>query len=87
METTRLSSKGQIIIPKALRDAYRWQAGQEFVLIEMGDGILLKAKRPFPTTKLNEIAGSLPYEGLPKSLEEMEQAIQKGIKAQSRDNA
>lgn len=29
METTRLSSKGQIIIPKALRDIYHWQTGQE----------------------------------------------------------
>ena len=33
METTRLSSKGQVIIPKTLRDAHHWLAGQEFIAI------------------------------------------------------
>ena len=27
MEVTRLSNTGQVIIPKALRDAHRWEAG------------------------------------------------------------
>jgi bifunctional DNA-binding transcriptional regulator/antitoxin component of YhaV-PrlF toxin-antitoxin module len=87
METTRLSSEGQIIIPQTLLDAYRWQPGQELVLVGLGDSILLKAGRPFPPTELNQVAGSLPYAGPAKSLAEMAQAIQKGIKVQSRDNA
>ena len=33
METTRLSSKGQVIIPKRLRDAHHWLAGQELIAI------------------------------------------------------
>jgi len=43
METTKLSSKGQITIPKWLRDAYRWETGLEFVVIDTGDGVLLAA--------------------------------------------
>ena len=46
MEVTRLSNTGQVIIPKALRDAHRWEAGQELIAIDMGDGILLKPKKP-----------------------------------------
>lgn len=50
METTKLSSQGQVIIPKSLRDAHHWEAGIELIAIDMGDGILLKPKKPFPET-------------------------------------
>lgn len=42
MLKTRLSSKGQVIIPKAFRDAYNWRPGQEFIVIATGDGLMLK---------------------------------------------
>ena len=32
METTRLSSKGQIILPKAVRDFHRWGPCTDFVV-------------------------------------------------------
>ncbi len=79
METTKLSSKGQVIIPKELRDQYNWKAGLEFVVIDMGDGIILKPKRPFAQTNLTDVAGILAYEGRTISQEEMEQAIREGI--------
>lgn len=79
MEVTRLSSKGQVIIPKALRTAHQWKAGQELVAIDCGDGVLLKPKNPFPETTIEEVAGCLPYEGEPKTIDEMEDAIRKGI--------
>ncbi|OKH24218.1 AbrB family transcriptional regulator [Hydrococcus rivularis NIES-593] len=80
MKKTKMSSKGQVIIPKALRDAHRWEEGQELIAIDMGDGILLKPKKPFPETTLNDVAGCLRYQGMPKSLEEMEDAIRQGVK-------
>ena len=82
METTRLSSKGQVIIPKALRDAHHWEAGQELVAIDTGDGILLKLKNPFRETTLEDVAGCLNYLGEPKSLEEIEAAIRQGVMKQ-----
>ena len=42
MQTTLLSSKGQVIIPKALRDAHRWHPGTRLQVVETADGILLK---------------------------------------------
>ncbi|MDJ0570028.1 MAG: AbrB/MazE/SpoVT family DNA-binding domain-containing protein [Pleurocapsa sp. MO_192.B19] len=79
METIRLSSKGQVIIPKKLRDAYHWLAGQELIAIDTGDGILLKPKQPFQETKLEDVAGCLPYTGEAKTLAEMDNAIHQGI--------
>lgn len=38
---TTLSSKYQISIPKAVREQQHWQAGQEFVFIPKGAGVLL----------------------------------------------
>ena len=47
-----LSSKFQISIPKAVRDEQRWQAGQEFVFIPKGKGVLL-----MPMPELKQLAG------------------------------
>ncbi len=49
---TTLSAKFQISIPKAVRDERRWQAGQEFVFIPKGEGVLL-----MPVPKLAALAG------------------------------
>ncbi|AFY89423.1 AbrB/MazE/SpoVT family DNA-binding domain-containing protein [Chroococcidiopsis thermalis] len=84
METTRLSSEGQVIIPKILRSIHGWEAGQELIVIDTGDGILLKPKKPFPETTLQNVAGCLKYQDKPKSLGEMKDAIRQGIAAQWR---
>ncbi|RJP76678.1 MAG: AbrB/MazE/SpoVT family DNA-binding domain-containing protein [Desulfobacteraceae bacterium] len=78
MQTTRLSSKGQVIIPKILRSRYNWNAGQKLSVIDTGDGILLKPSRSFKHTQLEQVAGILKYSGKPVSVDEMEEAIKKG---------
>lgn len=79
METTRLSSKGQVIIPKRLRDAYHWLVGQELIAIATDEGILLKPKQPFAETQLADVAGCLGYDGEAKTLAEMGEVIGQGI--------
>ncbi|HYE36858.1 AbrB/MazE/SpoVT family DNA-binding domain-containing protein [Methylocaldum sp.] len=86
METTKLSSKGQVIIPKGFRVAHRWEAGLELVAIEVGDGILLKPKVPFEETALDEVAGCLRFEGKAKSIEEIDQAIRQHVTKEWRDS-
>ena len=83
MNTTKLSSKGQVIIPKPLRTAHHWEAGQELVVIDVGDGILLKPKAPFSETNINDASSCLRFKGKAKSLDDMELAIAKGIKKKS----
>jgi AbrB family looped-hinge helix DNA binding protein len=59
METTRLSTKGQIILPKGIRESRVWGPGTEFEVEETGDGILLRPAAHFPDTNLEEVAGCL----------------------------
>lgn len=79
MEITKLSNQGQVMIPKILRDQFHWEDGQELIMINFGDGILLKPKKVFPETKLADVAGCLKYEGKAKTIEEMDKAIAEGI--------
>jgi bifunctional DNA-binding transcriptional regulator/antitoxin component of YhaV-PrlF toxin-antitoxin module len=44
--TATLSAEFLISIPKAVRDEQHWQAGQEFVFIPKGKGVLVM---PVPT--------------------------------------
>lgn len=44
--TTRLSAKGQVVIPKDVRDAQGWLPGTEFEVVERPDGVLLRATAP-----------------------------------------
>ncbi|NET48917.1 MAG: AbrB/MazE/SpoVT family DNA-binding domain-containing protein [Merismopedia sp. SIO2A8] len=83
--TIYLSSEGQISIPEELWAVHNWKEGQELVAIALGDGILLKPKKPFPETTLAQVAGCLAYDGPGKTLEEMEDAIAQEIKEQWND--
>ena len=78
MQTTKLSSKGQVIIPKTIRNRYNWNIGQKLSVIDTGNGILLKASHPFNNTELEEVAGILKYSGKKVSIDQMEKAIEKG---------
>ena len=80
MSTTRLSSKGQVIIPKILRSRHHWEPGQELVAIDTEDGVLLRPASAFPVTTLREVAACLPFTGKAKTLEDMEAAIKAGAK-------
>lgn len=42
LETTTMSSRGQIVIPQGVRDALALDAGAKFVVIGEGDTIILK---------------------------------------------
>ena len=75
MQTTRLSTKGQIILPKSIRSSRSWGPGTEFTVEETERGILLTPKKPFPETKLEDVVGCLRYKGKAKTLAQMDAAI------------
>ena len=84
METTRLSSKGQVIIPKAIRESRHWEPGTEFVVEESAGGILLVPRKPFLPTRVEDGIGCSGYEGPPKTLEEMAEGIAVDIRREWR---
>ncbi len=45
----------------------------------MGDGILLKPKKPFQETNLKYVAGCLQYNCKAKTLEEMDDALSQSL--------
>ena len=81
MGTTKLSSKGQIILPAAIRTANQWKAGVEFAVEDTGDGVLLRPLKPFSATKLDEVVGCTGYKGKAHTLDEMDKAVTAEIKA------
>lgn len=84
METTKLSSKGQVIIPKAVRSAHRWESGLELQVIDTDDGVLLKPKAPFAAAALTDIAGMLKARIKPMTDAQIMQALQQDIRGKWR---
>lgn len=87
METIKLLPNGEVIIPQYLIEVHHWQVGQELIAINMGDGILLKPKKPFAKTTLDDVAGCLKYQGIPKTIEDMEEAIRQGVEERQNDRS
>jgi AbrB family looped-hinge helix DNA binding protein len=57
METSRLSSKGQMVVPKPIRDALQLSAGAE-LSVEMGDNcfVVRRKDKRRPTT-VDDVVG------------------------------
>jgi AbrB family looped-hinge helix DNA binding protein len=72
---TTISTKGQVILPKAVREHHNWDAGTRLTVEDTADGVLLKAAPVFPPAKPEDVFCSLRSEGPPKTLEEMDAAI------------
>jgi AbrB family looped-hinge helix DNA binding protein len=44
--TTKMSSKGQVIIPEAIRKKMKLKPGDRFVVVGAGDAVILKSITP-----------------------------------------
>ena len=80
METTKLSSKGQVILPASIRTAKQWHAGVEFAVESTTEGVLLKPLRPHATTTLTDVIGCTGYKGKAHSVADMDAAITAELK-------
>ena len=56
---TRILTKGQVVLPKALRDRRGWAAGAELIVEERPEGVLLRAAPKKEATKYEDVRGSL----------------------------
>jgi AbrB family looped-hinge helix DNA binding protein len=73
--TTTISTKGQVILPAAIRKRQHWNPGTRLTVEETSEGVLLRPAPLFVATTPERVFGCLRYEGTPKSLEDMRQGI------------
>ena len=73
--TTTVSTKGQVVLPKVIRQSLRWDAGTRLVVESTPEGVLLKPEPVFAATRPEDVYGCLSFDGPPKTLSEMEAGI------------
>jgi AbrB family looped-hinge helix DNA binding protein len=76
---TVMSAKGQVVIPKALRDQLGWTSGRKLVVEATPQGVVLKAAKPWPETRMEDVFGCVKYDGPPITIKEMDEAIMEAV--------
>lgn len=89
---TTMSGKGQVVIPKDVRDALGFVAGQKLDVIPSGDGVFLRPVARKSGRSAEEIFARLrdiapPWEGPPATVEDMDRAIDAMMRARRGDDA
>lgn len=74
MATATMTSKGQLTIPKDIRDRLGLKPGDRVEFVPGGDGrtVVLRKRR---VLTLEQVLGSLPSNGVTPTLEEMEEDL------------
>lgn len=83
--TTVISTKGQVILPKAVRDMRHWPAGTRLMVEDTPEGVLLRPVPVFPEADIDAVFGSLRYSGPALSIEGMNAAVACEAKRRARD--
>lgn len=79
--TTTVSTKGQVILPKAIRDSKGWGPGARLTVESTRYGVLLRqAERPFAPTRLEDVFGSLDAKGRHVSEKDFDKAIAEEVR-------
>lgn len=76
MSTLLVSSKGQIVLPAAMRRRLGLNAGAKLEVLEEADGLKLRVVRSVPKADLKELAGmvKVPARGVPRRLQDFDPA-------------
>ena len=71
-----VSSKGQIVLPAALRRRLGMGVGARLEVLEESDGLRLRVLRPVATADLSAMAGMVkaPARGVPRRLQDFDPA-------------
>jgi AbrB family looped-hinge helix DNA binding protein len=87
MDSTTLSSKGQVVIPKSVRDQQQWPPGTVFRVVAREGGVLFTPEPLFATTRPEDAAGCLKqafrlvFEGGAAEFRDDDQALRRRARA------
>ncbi len=73
--TITVSTKGQVILPKSIRQRRQWDAGTTLIVEDRPDGVFLTAAPVFAPTRFEDVYGMLKHSGPPKTIEEMDAGV------------
>ena len=73
--TTVVSTKGQVILPKAIRAQRRWGPGTRLTVEDTPDGVVLRPAPLFAETSVEAVFGSLAHDGPALSIEQTDAAV------------
>ncbi|OYU33090.1 AbrB/MazE/SpoVT family DNA-binding domain-containing protein [Novosphingobium sp. PASSN1] len=83
--TTVISTKGQVILPKAIRDQLQWGAGTRLTVENTPEGVLLKSTPVFAASSIDALFGSMRHDGPALSIDDMSAAIAQEAERRARD--
>lgn len=77
MATATMTTKGQLTVPKEIRDRLGLRPGDRVEFLPSDETAVVMRKRR--TLSLEEVMGSLPTNGITRTLEEMEEDLGSAI--------
>ena len=82
MESIKASSKGQMIIPKPIREALDIRSGTQLeVELDPGKGFKVRLKATDSVERVRQLAGSLAHRARPMTPEQQDAAFLKAVRA------
>jgi AbrB family looped-hinge helix DNA binding protein len=77
--TVKLSSKGQVVIPKSVRESFHWKIGSELTLVATEHGVVLQTK-PLDGKKkaVKSLRGFLQHNGKTVSTDKLCKPVEYG---------
>jgi AbrB family looped-hinge helix DNA binding protein len=59
----RLSTKGQLVVPREIRERHGWSAGAELIFEDQGDRVILRQVENLPPIRVEDLIGCTGYRG------------------------
>ena len=72
---TKVSGKGQVVLPKSLRDLKAWPPGTSLEVVDTGEGVLLRPRTPALKLTVEQASAKLrriyEHKGSPIPIEQL----------------
>ena len=75
----KATAKGQVVIPKTMRDALNIKAGTMLIVESRGRTVTFRPASAPKKHSIDELIGCLRFNGPPKSLDDMERGVEAAI--------